>query len=137
MTEPGSEPLLHRRDRSASGQVDPGQLPLSLRGVGADVPSSGDSFCSAVLHRWRCPLGSALLLRFHGPTVRLDARSGDFRKRTEQARRRADFRVPRRMGCGSFWAPSLDDDWNIDGGGSAGRTGLDLKPWPVLFFLPV
>src|ERR1051326_10348 len=39
------------------------------------------------------------------------------------------------MDCGSFRAPSHDDNRRADGGNRLGGAGLDFKPWPVLFFL--
>jgi len=47
--------------------------------------------------------GLPFLLRFHGPTVRLDARSSDLGQCPEQACRRT-YLGPRRMGSGPLWS---------------------------------
>src|SRR5204862_40831 len=80
----------------------------------------------------RCSLGAAFLLRLHGPTVRLDARSGDVGQCAEQTCSWTHLRVPRGMGGGPVWAPPHDDVRHPDGRDSLGGTGLDLEPRHVL-----
>src|SRR5262249_37809495 len=97
--------------------------------------SDGNFVRGVVLHRWYRALGIAVLLRFHGEAVRVDAVASDFGKCAEQADRRAGVWIHGWLAGGPVRAAARDDGWDLAGRSGAVRAGRNLVAQAVLLFL--